>query len=367
MEWLLLIRGFFLSRPWLAIFLLLSISNVFSQPCKEIVTSKSKKAKRHWTINDVDIKYGDHDDYRLIKRLGVGGFGEVYFAKNVKFNVNCVVKLYTRKVDRDTMMREIAILQSVCGGPNIVKIYDALYLPSVNASAVVMEHVNFTHFSELFPKLTGEDIRFYMRKLLVSMQYLHQHGIIHRDIKPHNYLIDPISREARVIDFGTSAFYYPGTDHNVAGTYLFMAPEALLFHSKQTPKVDIWSFGVMLAGMLFKKVYFFGGDNTIARQLEAYSAFFGTEAMQNLATSLDIDRNISAFRIYRPAKTWKQYITALNKHLVTEDALEVLNRTLQYVLYLSISFVVSPQTLIRSMFLFFELIPLLYYSGWIQS
>lgn len=330
MEWFVLIRSFVLSRPWLVIILILSISSVLSQPCKEIVTSKTKKSKRHWTINDVDIKYGDHDDYRLIKRLGVGGFGEVYFAKNVKFNVNCVVKLYTRKVDRDTMMREIAILQSVCGGPNIVKIYDALYLPSVNASAVVMEHVNFTHFSELYPRLTGDDIRYYMRKLLVSMQYLHQHGIVHRDIKPHNYLIDPYAREARLIDFGASAFYYPGTDHNVAGTYLFMAPEALLHHSKQTPKVDIWSFGVMLAGMLFKKVYFFGGD-TIERQLEVYSAFFGTEAMQKLATSLEIDRNISAFRIYRPAKTWRQYITALNRHLVTEDALEVLNKTLQYV------------------------------------
>ena len=70
-------------------------------------------------------------------------------------------------------------------------------------------------FKVLYPTLTDYDIRFYIFELLKALDYCHSQGIMHRDVKPHNVMIDHQKRQLRLIDWGLAEFYMPGKDYNV--------------------------------------------------------------------------------------------------------------------------------------------------------
>ena len=63
--------------------------------------------------------------------------------------------------------------------------------------------------------LTDYDIRGYLYELLRALDYCHSMGIMHRDVKPHNVMIDHENRRLRLIDWGLAEFYHPGQEYNV--------------------------------------------------------------------------------------------------------------------------------------------------------
>lgn len=62
---------------------------------------------------------------------------------------------------------------------------------------------------------TDFDIRYYIFELLKALEYCHSNGIMHRDVKPHNVMIDHEKRQLRLIDWGLAEFYHPGREYNV--------------------------------------------------------------------------------------------------------------------------------------------------------
>jgi casein kinase II subunit alpha len=62
----------------------------------------------------------------------------------------------------------------------------------------------------LYPTLSDFDIRFYMHEICIALDYCHANGIMHRDIKPHNVVIDHAHKRLRLIDWGLAEFYHPG-------------------------------------------------------------------------------------------------------------------------------------------------------------
>lgn len=152
----------------------------------------------------------NREEYRLVKRLGQGTFGEGYLGYNVKHNFPCVIKIFTDRMSREKMLNEIVILQNLCGGPNIVKVHDVLQESMKETPAIVFEYINSTNAKSLYPKFVGSDVQFYIKELLKALDYVHNEGIIHRDVKPSNILIDHYHRKLTLIDFGLSVFHYRG-------------------------------------------------------------------------------------------------------------------------------------------------------------
>lgn len=77
--------------------------------------------------------------------------------------------------------------------------------------------------------MNSEEIKFYLFELVKSLEFVHSQGIIHRDIKPHNVLIDREKRILRLIDFGQAEFYVPDKPLNFkVGALNYKAPEILL-------------------------------------------------------------------------------------------------------------------------------------------
>jgi casein kinase II subunit alpha len=104
---------------------------------------------------------------------------------------------------------------------------------------------------------------------------------MHRDIKPHNVIINPKTMELRVIDWGLAEFYFPGQEYSVkVASRFFKGPELLLNNTKYDYSLDIWSLGCVLAGMVFnKEPFFYGTDNF--DQLVKIVKVLGTDEMHS--------------------------------------------------------------------------------------
>lgn len=81
------------------------------------------------------------------------------------------------------------------GGPNIVHLVDVATDSVENTTAIVTEHVNNTYYRTLYPTLNDTEVRFYMFQLLRALDHAHNRTIMHRDIKPHNIMIEHENRK----------------------------------------------------------------------------------------------------------------------------------------------------------------------------
>ena len=179
----------------------------------------------------------EQDDYQLVRKLGRGKYSEVFEAINVVTHEKCVVKIlkviiysyfynylfiskynlfdYFQPVKKERIKREIKILENLRGGTNIITLQAVVKDPVSRISSLIFEHVQDTNFRLLYPTLTDYDIRFYLYELLKALDYCHSMGIMHRDVKPNNVMIDHENRKLRLIDWGLAEFYHPGQEYNI--------------------------------------------------------------------------------------------------------------------------------------------------------
>lgn len=168
--------------------------------------------------------------------------------------------------------------------------------------------MNNTDFKQLYQTLTDYDIRFYLYELLKALDYSHSMGIMHRDVKPHNVMIDHENRKVkflyfekkcidfctfykqlRLIDWGLAEFYHPGQEYNVrVASRYFKGPELLVDYQMYDYSLDMWSLGCMLASMIFRKEPFFHGHDNYD-QLVRIAKVLGTEELFEYLNKYQID------------------------------------------------------------------------------
>ncbi|KAM7253345.1 hypothetical protein ACFE04_031309 [Oxalis oulophora] len=207
------------------------------------------RPKEYWDYESLTVHWGEQDDYEVSKKVGRGKYSEVFQGVHCTDNEKCVIKIL-KLVKKKKIKREIKILQNLCDGPNIVKLLDIVRDQQSKTPSLIFEHVNNTDFKVLYPTLSDYDIRYYIYELLKALDYCHSQGIMHRDVKPHNVMIDHEQRKLRLIDWGLAEFYHPGKEYNVrVASRYFKGPELLVDLHDYDYSLDLWSLGCMFAGM----------------------------------------------------------------------------------------------------------------------
>ena len=235
------------------------VDEVFEGPFKFV---NSERPFSYYYYDRLNLNWGGLDNYYCYHKLGRGKYSEVYEGANLKNNQKCVIKIL-KPVRIEKQYREVKILQTLYGGPNIVKLYDILKDPSTKTPALIFEYIPNIETKVLARKFNHLDIRLYIYKILEALEFSHMHGIMHRDVKPLNIVIDHDNRDLRLIDWGLADYYKPDTEYNVrVASRYYKGPELLVEDKKYNYSLDMWAVGCTMAGFLFKKDTFFkGSDN----------------------------------------------------------------------------------------------------------
>ncbi|KAG6041508.1 hypothetical protein E4U41_003811 [Claviceps citrina] len=300
---------------------------------------------------------GFRGKYRLIKRIGEGTFSTVYKAEDIQYDrydnswdfdndsskwtppplkrhgshASSERSQQQRRRPRFVAIKKIYVTSSPARILNELELlHDLRQCLSVcplitafrNSDQVVAILPYFRHgdFRAYFRDMTTQDIAIYLRSLFTALRSVHEHKILHRDIKPTNFLYDPSTQHGVLVDFGlaeregseskpclchehretrkhrqthsvwaqtatTAQPGYPKSDTrlskraNRAGTRGFRAPEVLFKCTEQTTSIDIWSAGVILLTILSKRFPFFNSADDVEAMIEI-ATIFGSKRMK---------------------------------------------------------------------------------------
>ncbi|QQS28927.1 MAG: serine/threonine protein kinase [Sphingobacteriales bacterium] len=211
-------------------------------------------------------------------KLGEGGFSKVYKAYDMLLQRQVALKFYFGDIsERYGVMEELKKVMAF-KHPNLVRYYDAVILDAptmfdenAKAQIGVIEYVNsgdLNDFLKTFPSI--EQLGKVVSGILEGLDYLHNKGIVHRDIKPQNILLHQDNGEwiPKIADFGLAKRLNTLGDQSskLLGTMEYMAPEQ--FDSNKYgingdigTNVDLWSFGIIVYEM-FTGELAFGGRST---------------------------------------------------------------------------------------------------------
>eukprot|EP00976_Prorocentrum_cordatum_P102246 1192958-Prorocentrum_minimum.AAC.6 len=155
---------------------------------------------------------------------------------------------------------------------------------------------------------------------------------MHRDVKPHNVMIDHEQRKLRLIDWGLAEFYHPCKEYNVrVASRYFKGPELLVDLQDYDYALDMWSLGCMFAGMIFRKEPFFNGHDNYD-QLVKIAKVLGTDALYAYLDKyhIELDPHLEALVGRHSRKPWNKFVNSENSHLVSPEALDFLDKLLRY-------------------------------------
>lgn len=212
------------------------------------------------------------------------------------------------------ILNELELLHDLRDCENVCPLITAFR--ATDQVVAILPYFRHADFRDYFRKMTVPDIAIYLRSLFTALASVHRQHILHRDIKPTNFLYDPESRRGVLVDFGlaeregseckpclchddyqtrkarlanhnpkATVGGYPKQDTrpsrraNRAGTRGFRAPEVLFKCTEQTTKIDIWSVGVILLTILSKRFPFFNSADDVEAMIEI-ATIFGREKMK---------------------------------------------------------------------------------------
>ena len=201
--------------------------------------------------------------YRIQRKLGAGGMADVYLAEDQELGRRVAIKILNGRHANDDQFierfRREAKNAAALNHPNIVSIYDRG--EAEDTYYIAMEFLDGRTLKELIVGRGAAPINVaieYARQILSALRFAHRHGIVHRDIKPHNVLVDGEGR-VKVTDFGiaragTSQMTETGS---IVGTAQYLSPEQAK-GGEVDPRSDLYSLGVVLYELLTGKTPFDG-------------------------------------------------------------------------------------------------------------
>ena len=203
--------------------------------------------------------------YQIGKFLGQGSYAVVKLAKDTQTGRLVALKRFEKyklieSHVKKNLIREIRILESL-DHPNVVQLFQVIEQPRhIN---LVMEFIGVKTLAKFVKRskdfrLGEDEARTIFKQIVEGIQYCHEQGIVHRDIKLENIIIDH-ELNIRIIDFGFAIKYDPSKRLKIfCGTPEYLAPEVIANETYDGTAADCWSLGVLLYIMLCGKKPFKG-------------------------------------------------------------------------------------------------------------
>ena len=203
-------------------------------------------------------------NYKIISLLGEGGMANVYLGEHLTLKGKVAIKFLkdefvANKNIRKRFLAEARILHQL-SHVNIIKVTD--FIDAGDIVAFVMEYIEGDSLSEFIikkGKLTDTDVEYIFPQMLSAVEYIHEKGLVHRDVKPSNFMMTK-EGTIKLLDFGIAKNtndgaldYTQTTATHMMGTPLYMSPEQMRNTSEVTKQTDIYSLGVVLWQMVMNK------------------------------------------------------------------------------------------------------------------
>ncbi|VDP02642.1 unnamed protein product [Heligmosomoides polygyrus] len=221
------------------------------------------------TNKEIEIRY------IAAKVIGTGSFGIVYAAKLYDFNEDVAIKKVYQ--DKRFKNRELQIMQRL-EHPNIIRLMYYYYTSNTADSEylhLVLEYMPKTihqlikTYAQIGTTMNLFYVKLYMFQLFRGLSFLSSMNMCHRDIKPHNLLVDPERGTLRICDFGSAKVII-----TICYRY-YRAPELIFGSSSYTTKIDVWSAGTVMAEAILGRPLFCGDSavNQLAAIIKVGSRF----------------------------------------------------------------------------------------------
>jgi len=232
--------------------------------------SRLKRVERHNSLSTENLSPTQAlrircvGNYDLGRTLGKGQFGKVKLATHILTGATVAIKIINKKklnkAALELVQREIRILKQL-HHPNVIQLYEVLETDRV--LFLVMEHASggeALDFVVTHGKISEDKARVFFQQIISALSYCHKLGIVHRDLKAENLLLDS-DLNIKLIDFGLANIISPTKKFNTpCGSPNYAAPEIIRKEQYNGPEVDIWCVGVVLFVFLCGKLPFKGKD-----------------------------------------------------------------------------------------------------------
>ena len=225
-------------------------SNYYNHECEILSKYIKEYYKQNLCYPNTDLSF-----YKYGRIIGRGAFGKVNIGLNILTGRIVAIKSFNKKnIVNESSKRKILYETNLMRGlfhPSVTKILETF--ESEKYMLIIMEYIsggNLQSFVKKRRKLCEKTAKILFRQIIQGIKYIHSRGIVHRDIKLENILLD-LNNIVKICDFGVGKLIKPNTIlKDQCGTPVYMAPEIIKGEGYHGFPVDIWSAGVALYIML---------------------------------------------------------------------------------------------------------------------
>jgi serine/threonine protein kinase len=204
------------------------------------------------------------DEYRIDALLGQGGMASIYYGLDVRLKRRVAIKVINAplRTDFEYVARFGREAQAIARleHPHIVRLYR--YGEDKGLLYMVMQYVDGADLASVLAEhreagslIEPEDAGRIAREVCLALDYAHAHGVIHRDVKPSNIMLDK-QGHVYLADFGLALLTEFGTRGEVLGSPRYIAPEQAISSAEVVPQSDLYAVGVILYEMFTGEIPF---------------------------------------------------------------------------------------------------------------